>query len=62
MSSSLSIQPFFKNENQFNTIRSQSLDQQTSSEKQMQSRIDEAKGYNKTLEPSHTKHQQQLSK
>jgi hypothetical protein len=30
-----SIQPFFKNENHFNTIRSQLLEQQTSAEKQI---------------------------
>jgi hypothetical protein len=60
LSSSSSIQPFFKNQNEFNNIRSQLLDQKTSAEKQIQSRIDKAKSYNKTLEPNNTKHQQQL--
>jgi hypothetical protein len=59
---SSSIQPFFKNQNEFNNIRSQLLDQQTSAEKQIQSRIDKAKSYNNTPEPNHTKNQQQLSK
>ncbi len=38
------------------------MDQQTSAEKQIQSRIDKAKIYNETQEPNHSKHQQQLSK
>jgi hypothetical protein len=38
------------------------LDQQTSAEKQIQSRIDKATSYNPTPEPNHTKHPQQLSK
>jgi hypothetical protein len=38
------------------------LEQQTSVEKQIHSRIDKTKIYNKTQEPNHTKHQQQLSK
>ncbi len=57
-SSSSYIQPFFKNENYFNTIWTQLLDQQTSAEKQIQSRIDKGKIYNKTEEVNRTKHQQ----
>lgn len=62
-SSSLSyIESFIKNENRFNTIRFELLDQQTIAEKQIQSRIDTAKITNKTEELNHTKHQQHLSK
>ena len=56
------IQSFFKNENHFQVIRAHLLEQQTTVEKQIQSRINRAKTSNETEKPNHIERQQRPSK